>query len=365
MLVMYQRSSGIPNLSMKVFALLILSLCLFSCDDDDSKPKGKYESGVIVVSEGGFGDANGTVTHYNPVSGEVEQNIFRNAAGSFAGDVAQSITFHGDKGYLVLNGGNTVEVVDGNSFERLSTISNAALDKPRYVEIINDKAYISVWGPYEEGGYSLIDSYVLVVDLSNNTVVEKIETDEGTDKLLYTGNYLFASNNNFGGSSTVAVINPSNNTLVDQLQLASGPAGLVSDANGKVWVICTGVYGATSGQLFRINPSNLNIEETIEIDLKVNGDLAVTPDKGSLIYNSGKDIYKISITATAAPTEPIFEASEVVTNYALNVDPGTGDIWIADALNYATEGKVYIYNASGALQSSFTTGISPTQIHFK
>lgn len=345
--------------------ILILLLFLQGCDNDEPTPKGKYETGAVIINEGGFGSANGTVTFYDMTTTSVEQNIFRNETGDFAGDIVQSITFNGDRGYVVINGDNKIEIVNSNSFEHLGTIEADDLDKPRYVEVINDKAYISVWGPYEEGGFSLIDSYVLVVDLNNNTVIKKIETDEGTENLLYGGKYLFASNNNFGGSSSVAVIDPGNNTLVKHIELESGPAGSVLDANGKLWVICTGDFGAANGRLFRIEPLTLNIEESIDLNINPDVDLGITPDKRNLIYSAGANVYSISISATVAPTSTLFEASDVTYNYALGVDPGSGNIWIADALNFATEGKVYIYSSSGVLVTSFTTGIAPTQVAFK
>jgi hypothetical protein len=356
--------SGIARFFLGSFVLSFLLLFLQSCDDEP-KPKGKYESGAIVVNEGGFGSANGTVTFIDVTAGSAEQNIFRNTVGDFAGDVVQSVTFSGDKGYVVINGDNKVEIVNSNTFEGLGTIESVDLDKPRYVEVIGDKAYISVWGPYEDGGYSLIDSYVLVVDLNSNTVIKKIETDEGTENLLFEGTYLFASNYNFGGSNSLAVIDPTTNTLVKHIELASGPAGSVLDANGKLWVICTGDFGASNGQLFRIHPSTLAVEESIDLNVNPDVDLGITPDKSNLIYSIGSSIYSISISATVAPTDKLFEATDVVYNYAMGVDPDSGNIWIADALNFATEGKVYVYTNAGVPVTSFNAGISPTQVVFK
>jgi DNA-binding beta-propeller fold protein YncE len=346
------------------FSVLSLFFLVQSCDEDPS-PKGKYEGGATIVNEGGFGSANGTLTFFDMASGRVEQNIFRNEGGDFAGDVVQSITFSEDKGYVVINGDNKVEIVNGNTFEHLETIESSDLDKPRYVEVIDNKAYISVWGPYEEGGFSLIDSYVLVVDLNTNTVIKKIETDEGTENLLFGEKYLFASNYNFGASNSVAVIDPTTNSLVKHIELASGPAGSVLDSNGKLWVICTGDFGASNGKLFRIHPETLEVEESIELNVNPDVDLGITPDKSELIYSVGSSIYSISISATVAPEDKLFEAEDVVYNYAMGVDPDSGNIWIADALNFATEGKVYVYTNSGVPVTGFKAGISPTQVVFK
>lgn len=352
-----------PISRLKIF-LILAAVVIVSCDDNDNDPKGKYEHGAFIVDEGNFTQANGTITYYNTTSGESEQNIYRTVTG-FAGSVAQSLSIHDDRGYLVLNGDNKIEILDTNTFESLGTLTGTDFDKPRYVEIVDNKAYISMWGPYEEGGYSLIDSYVLVVDLATKSTVKKIETDEGTENLLVADDYLFASNYNFGGSHTVSVIKTEDNSLVDQIEVGSGPSGLVKDENDKVWVICTGDYGALNGQLVRINPETLVVEKTIDLNLNPDADLAISSDKKSILYSSGTDVYSIAINAESAPSDPLFTADAVVTNYALGVDPDSGDIWMGDALDYTSAGKVYIYTSSGSLKTSFGTGIAPGQFVFK
>jgi hypothetical protein len=342
------------NVQVFAFSLLLL----FSCKEDEG-PKGKYEHGAFIVNEGGFGSANGSVTFRTDT--ELEQNILRTAT-NFAGDVAQSITFKNDKGYLVLNGGNKIEVIDANTFESLSTITNKEIVAPRYIEVINDKAYISVWGTFDTN-FSLIDSYVLVYDLNTNSVIKKIDTDQGTENLLYLGNYLFASNYNFGKSSTLAVINPSDNSLVKQITLSAGPAGMAVDANNKLWVVCS---KSGAGKLFRIDPTTLVVEATINI---TSGGprtrIAVSPDKQNIFYMVGKSVYKLPITATSETSQSLFDAKEVTTYYAFNIDPNNGDIWIGDALNYTSVGKTFVYTSEGILKTSFETGINPTQFVFK
>src|SRR5437899_2952405 len=96
-------------------ALLATIIFLSSCQHKDVI-KGKYQSGVLVTNEGGFGSANGDVTYYNS-NGSLQQAIFKAVNGSFAGDVLESIAIDGDAGYLVLNGSNKIEVIDNNTFQ--------------------------------------------------------------------------------------------------------------------------------------------------------------------------------------------------------------------------------------------------------
>jgi len=343
-----------------VYFSMVLAVMVIACNNDDEKPKGQYEHGAFIVNEGGF-SSNGSISFYNRTSSEIEQNILKLNANNFAGTFAQSLTFKDDKGYLVLNGDNKIAIVDANTFESLGTIADATIVAPRYIEVVNNKAYISVAGPYD-ANFSLIDSYVLVYDLSTNSVVKKINTDEGTENLLYNGNYLFASNYNYGASNTLAVINPADNSLVKQITLSGGPSGMVTDANGKLWVICSGF---TSGKLYRINPSSLAVEVTIDLATAPQADLAITPDKQNIVYAVGKSVYKLPITSTVAPTQPLFVASSVTAFYSFNVDPDNGDIWVGDALDYSSPGKAYIYTSTGAAKSNIATGISVGQFVFK
>lgn len=353
------------KMSIRYFLSMFLSsmLLFISCEDDNS-PDGRYDKGVFIVNEGAFLAGNGSITYYNPISGAIKQNIFINPAGDFAGDVVQSLIFNEDKAYVVVNGDNKIEVVNASTFKSIQTIVHPDLDKPRYVEIINGKAYISVWGAYDEF-FSLIDSYVLVYDLTSNTVVKKIDTNEGTENLLYNGQRLFASNYNYGSSSTVSVINPSDNSLVGNIQLEAGPAGMVIDANGKLWVVCVGGWGAANGQLFRVNPETLVVEDMITITGVPGMDIATTPDKQNIIYSVGTSVFSIPVSATEAPSVALFNAENVVSNYSLSVDQSNGDIWIGDAPSFSSTGKVYSYSSSGVFSNSFDAGIGPTQIVFK
>ncbi len=346
------------------FLLLSASMLLMVSCEDDPKPTGQYENGVFIVNEGAFMAGNGSITFYNVTSEEVEQNIFLNAAGDFAGDVVQSMTFHDDVALIVVNGDNKIEIANSATFESIETITDELIDKPRYVEVINDKAYVSVWGAYDEL-FALVDSYVLVFDLNTGSILTTIDTDEGTENLLYTGSRLFASNYNYGASNTVSAIDPTNNTLIDNVELSAGPAGMVTDANGKLWVICVGEFGAVNGYLFRINPATLAIEEEITITGAAGIDLATTPDKLNVLYTVGTSVFSLPISATEEAEEELFEADEVTSLYTLNVDPSTGNFWIGDALSFSAPGKVYVYSSTGASLTSFTAGIGPTQIVFK
>jgi YVTN family beta-propeller protein len=344
-----------------LMAPLLGVLVLFqSCRKDDNAGKGGYQPGVLVANEGQFGSSNGDVTFYRASPAILDQNIYKTVNGSFAGNVLESIFIDGNTGYLVLNADNKIEIIDDNTFQLKNTFTDTKLINPRYLQVINGKAYISVWGAYDSN-FDLVDSYILVVDLKTLQVVTTIDTDEGVENLLYNGQYLFASDYDFGASNTVMVIDPSTNAVVKVIKVHGGPAGMVIDTNNKVWVITTG----SDAELVRINPATFAVEDSIAVAANPGVDLGISADKSTLIYTVGDDVYQLPIAAATASSNPLFTASDIVSLYAMGIDPATGDIYLGDALNYSSAGEVYIYTAAGTYKTKFESGIAPGQFIFR
>lgn len=345
---------------MYVTLTMISLFFLQNCEKASDPVKGAYQSGVLIVNEGAFGSANGDITYYNPSTDIVEQNVFKKLNGSFAGDVLQSVSVDGDEGYLVLNGSNKIEVVDINTMKRKNTFANNQLKNPRYLKVVNGKAYITVWGSFD-ANFSLVDSYVLVVDTKTLAVVATIDTAEGVENIMYNGRYLFISKNGFSGSNELSVIDPSTNKLISQTTMLGEPQGMVVDANGKLWTIATGA----NSKVIRINPTTFVSEQIIEIGANAGGDLALSADKRNLIYSLGNRIYKMDISASSKPTSPLFMAADVVNLSTLDVDPKTDIVYVGDALNFSSAGNVYLYNADGSFRKKVAAGIVPTYFIFR
>src|SRR5687768_18408442 len=101
-----------------IFLLVCLAAMVFfsSCDNDDEKPKGEFSSGVLVLNEGNFTEADGTVSHFDRTSAQVKQDVFGSVNnGKALGSVVQSLTVDGDLTYVVVNNSNKVEVVNSHT----------------------------------------------------------------------------------------------------------------------------------------------------------------------------------------------------------------------------------------------------------
>jgi DNA-binding beta-propeller fold protein YncE len=332
-------------------------------DDDGDKSASSVVTGVLVANEGNFLAANGSVTYYNPEKDSVAQNIFRNAAGDFAGDVLQSITLDGERAYLVLNNSNTIEIANSTTFAREKTVAAPILDKPQYVSIINGKAYISVWGPYD-ADYNLTNSSIVVADAKTMTITDTIPTRPGVGELFYAGGYLFASINNFGAAHVISVIDPSTNEVIEDLGVTPGPSGMVLDANNRLWVICRGGYGTEDSYLINFDIKHF-VQVQIHLDFQAGTDLAVSPDGKTLYFTGGNNVYSMPVDSKEAPAAPLFTAEDVTDLYSFGVNPENGDFYVGDARSFSASGEVYVYASDGTAKTSFATGVGPTQFIFK
>jgi YVTN family beta-propeller protein len=194
--------------------------------------------------------------------------------------------------------------------------------------------------------------------------VKSIKTDNGVENLLYNGEYLFAASNNFGMTDTLTVIDPSSNSVVKEIKLSYGPAGMVVDANNDLWIVTAGSYMGNDGKVFKIDTETLTVTKEFGFTMNLGSDLCLTSDKMNVLYHSGNSVYKISIDATEAPANPIFEA-ELTEPYSLSLDPSNDDVYFGDALDYQSPGNVYVYSQEGVLSHTIAAGINPTQVVFK
>ena len=62
--------------------------------------------------------------------------------------------------------------------------------------------------------------------------------------------------------------------------------------------------------------------------------------------------------AERLPVKPFLEQRETIY-YGLTVDPTTGDVYVADAIDYQQQGKVYRFTSDGKLIDEFYVGIIP------
>ncbi len=343
---------------------LILSLLLgaglslfFACKKDDPAAGLRhYTKGVFVVNQGPF-SGTGTVTWYNPGTGETVQDVFGAANnGAALGEFAQSLTLHQGKGYIVVNGANKVYVVDGETLQFLDSIPGLQL--PRYVlPLDNQFALISQWGA------NGLNGSVAKVDLLTNQVVRTIPTGNGPEKMIRQADGLVVVPNSggFGVDSTVSVLNFGNTAELSRLTVPGknpSTAALAGFLNGPfgspTFVYCAGSYldPAPAGW---VGPTGTAFGSGSPAP-PFGYDLVASPDGQTLYLAAGGKVYAID----AAGMRVLFDQPAL----GLACDPTTGYLYCADAKDFNSAGEVVIYKPTGEKVGAFTAGVAPGQIIF-
>jgi DNA-binding beta-propeller fold protein YncE len=335
-----------------LLALLTFLVIFSSCGD--SEELDLKTAGVYIYHEGGFGSNNATIGSYDPDTYEYNPDLYSGQNGIRIGDVQQNILVENNVFYSVLNGSNSIDIM-GDNLKSESKIRIPELDKPRDIAVTGDIAFIANWGPYDEN-FSLVNSEILVVDLSTNELIDKIDTQEYPEHLTIKNNKLIVSHASFDGSiSELSVINIDNLQIEQTIDVPSGPQEFEEDDNGNIWVVCT------SGSLIKLNASLNGIENEIALDDEILGDIDF--DKGLIyFYSKGEILYIDTSGNTTIFTTEI--KVEMEAPYAFAVDPVSGDFYLGDALDFSSEGLVIRYSNDGELIDTFESGIIPTQFTF-
>ncbi len=344
--------------------LLSLAFCLsslISCMKWDYGLEETFDTsasgdGLFICNEGNFQYGNATLSYYNPETKVVENEVFYRANAMKLGDVAQSMIIRDSIGWVVVNNSHVIFAIDINTFKEVGRITN--LTSPRYIHFVSDeKAYVTqIWDNrifivnpkrYEITGY---------IDVPNMTM-----ESGSTEQMVQYGKYVYV--NCWSYQNRILKIDSETDEVVDELVVGIQPTSIVMDCNNKLWTVTDGgyegsPYGHEAPSLYRIDAETFSIEKQFEFkfgdapsEVQLNG----TKDK---LYWINDDIWEMDVTADRVPVRPFIPYSGTIY-YGLTVCPRSGDVYVADAIDYVQQGMIYRYSKDGELIDEFYVGIIP------
>ncbi len=314
-----------------------------------------FENGVYVTNEGGFGAGNASVSFISNAN-VLQNNIYSLAnAGATLGDTAQSMFFEGSKSYIILNGSNSIKVVNRYTLVLEATISG--LLNPRYMASFGGNLFVTCWGD----PFVTTDDYVAIINANTNVISSNIALPEGPENIvLNSGKLYVAQKGGYGFGNKVSVIDAATFAVLTTITVGDVPNSLVID-NGILYILCGGLPSyapvETFGSLVKYDLATNAITSTISFATTHPNNLKIV---GSDMYFTIKSaVHKSSLTDTTLPNTALFSVTSqgVAGIYAFNVIDDV--LYVADAGDYTTAGKVYTYSTSGTLLNSFTVGVIP------
>lgn len=345
----------------KLFYLLTISSIpfLYSCGDDDSPApvaEAKYSNGILVVNQGNFSNADGTIDFFSLSDEALTRSIYQKENGQAIGGIIEDVAIFQDKMFIISNAADKIIITDADSLYEIATIQSNSLVTPRYVTFAGNKAYVSAWGPYESD-YSLKNSKVAVLDLTSNSLSTSIPVPAGPEGIISVGEKVFVANSS---TDTITVIDTNTDEIIHKIKTPSSPKHFFKDNNENLWA----VYG---NRISQIDPDSYEELKSVQFgELSLSGQVQLA---GNILYfhtnrwnedytKTFNSVYKIDISTADLSEELVLEKENMRT---FGADPEKNRIYGGVAVG-AESGTVVIFDMEGNELDNFPAGRFPHEI---
>jgi hypothetical protein len=306
-----------------------------------------YEDALIILNEGAF--TGGTAT-LDAVGGSVDtivQSAFSTENGYALGNIGQHMILADSLLVVSVNNAGVVRGISRKSMlERWSTL----LEGPRYLAESGDRLVVTTWS----------SNYIKILDKFSGQIIDSINVFGVSEQIYADGQVLYIGlNGGFGNDNRVAVVDLYTNN-VDTLIVGDKPNSFVQ-IGSTVYVLCAGYEdwagtGSTPASLWKIE----NGTAMQMITAPTSGDHAIE------LKTDGTDFYFLNASYSGAVVKtslnPVVWPSTAITNPGgYNLDMINDILYVHDAKDYASAGKIYQYDLNGALLDSIDAGIIPRQ----
>lgn len=334
-------------------------------------------AGFFLLNEGNMGSNKCTLDYYDYASGIYHKNIYAERNPGVVqelGDVGNDLQIYGNRLYAVVNCSNLVEVMDVSTARHIGQVS---VPNCRYIVFKNQYAYVSSYaGPVEIDPNSRL-GYVAKIDTATLRVVDTCVVGYQPEEMVIAGDKLYVANS--GGyrvpdyDHTVSVIDLASFKETQKIDVAPNLHRMELDAYGKIWVSSRGDYYDIQPMTFIIDTKIDAVVEQMDLlacsDMTLCGDSLYVYSNAWSYFTQTSDVnYAIVDVKTHQVVTRHFITDGTETwfqnPYGIAVNPNTHEIFVTDARDYITPGKVYCYSPEGRLKWSANTGDIPSRIVF-
>ena len=256
-------------------------------------------------------------------------------------------------------------------------ITQISIPNCRYIAFHKGYAYVSSYaGPVQIDPNARL-GYVAKIDTVTMQVMDTCTVGYQPEEMVVVGKKLYVANS--GGyrvpnyDRTVSVIDLDSFKEVKKIDVAINLHRLELDRYGQIWVSSRGDYYDIPSRTYVID--SRTDEVTDVFNLLPNSEMTVCGD--SLYVYSTEWSYPaqsntISYAVVNVRTKKIMTRNfitdgteqRIAIPYGVAVNPSTREIFVTDAKDYVTPGKLYCFNPDGTKKWEVGTGDIPAHIAF-
>lgn len=307
-----------------------------------------YEEALLILNEGAFTGGTATIDAIGGQSDTIVQSAFSTENGFALGNIGQHM-LHADS--LLVVSINNAGVVRGISRKTMLEHWSTLVAGPRYVAESGNNLVITTWS----------SDYIKVLDKYTGQLTDSINVFGVSEQVHADGDVVYVGlNGGFGNDDRVAVVDL-NTSSVDTLRVGDKPNSFVQ-VGSAVYVLCAGYEdwsgsASTPASLWKIE--NGSAVEVIAAPTSADHAIALKTDGTNLYFLNASYSGAVVKTSLAPAAWP----SNAITNTGgYNLDLLANVLYLHDAKDYASAGKVYQYDLNGTLLDSIDAGIIPRQV---
>ncbi|TKC05361.1 YncE family protein [Pedobacter polaris] len=340
----------------------------------EAEPGSKIK-GFYLVNEGNFNMNKASLDYLDIVNGIYTRNLYSQVNPSIIkglGDVGNDIGIYGSKAFIIVNASNKVEVLN---FKTGRKIGQVDIINCRYVKFDNGRAYVSAYLG-KIGDPKAPNGIVAEIDTASLQITRSVEVGRQPEEMAILNRKIYVANS--GGYSpsnyerTVSVIDIPTFKVIKNIDVAINLHHIKADKYGDLYVTSRGDYYSIPSKLFVIDTQTELVKKVFDVpvsNLAIDDDLAYIYSS-QFSYVTGINTLNYSMIDVGKESlltqKFISDGTEknIKLPYGIAVNPFSKDVYVTDAKDYVTPGKLHCYDAFGKLKWSVTTGDIPAHLAF-
>jgi DNA-binding beta-propeller fold protein YncE len=331
--------------------------------------------GLYLLNEGNMNMNKASLDYVDLRTGVYRRNIYGKANPEVTrglGDVGNDVGVYGSKMYVVVNVSNKLEILDVKTAKKIKQID---ITNCRYVTFHNGKVYVSAYvGAI--GDPNAPNGNVSEIDTTTLQIERKVNVGRQPEEMAIVGEKLYIANS--GGYSppnyerTISVIDLATFKETKRIDVAINLGRLKADKYGDLYVTSRGDYYTIPSKLFVINTKTDAIKKTFDLaasNLWIDDDTAyIYSTEWNYILQKNTVSYAMlnvrdeTLLATRFITDGT--DAEIQIPYGILVNPNTKEVYVTDARDYVTPGRLYCFGPDGKKKWSVITGDIPAHLAF-
>lgn len=332
--------------------------------------------GFFLLNEGNMGSNKASLDFFSYETGKYMRNIYPSRNPDIVkelGDVGNDLAIYGGKLYAVINCSHYVEVMDVKTAKHVGSID---ILNCRYIAFNEGKAYVSSYAGPVQIDPNARPGKVVEVDTTSLKVTREVVVGYQPEEMVITGGKLYVANS--GGyrfpnyDTTVSVVDLETFEVINTIDVAINLHRMTKDRFGRIYVSSRGNYYDVGADVYVIDSNadrlvgNLGIPAS---EMCISGDsIYMTSVEWNYTTNRNTVSYTLYDMAREKIVSHNFIADgtdkQIQIPYGIAVNPDTKEVFISDAKDYVTPGRLYCFSPEGNLKWEVTTGDIPAHFAF-